>query len=75
MSYVRLCGYVIKVDPLAVLALNNTLCAQNHAVRVILGECLENSVNALCGELLGGLAAKAGEDLVSVVMAVIMTAA
>ena len=73
VSYVRLCGYIIKVDPLTVCALNYTLCTKDHAVGIILGECLENRVYTFNSKLLGSLTTKAGEDLVSVVMVVIVT--
>ena len=70
MSYVRLCGNVVKVDPLSVLALNYTLCTENHTEGIILGEGLQNVLNALNSELLGGLTTKAGEYLISVMMVV-----
>ena len=76
VSYVRLCGYVIKMDPLTVCALNYALCAKDHAVGIILRERLENRVYTLDGKLLGSLTAKAGEHLVSVMMvSVIVTSA
>ena len=75
MSYVRLCGYVIKVDPLSVLTLDYALCTKDHAVRVILGESLENCINSLDGKLLCGLTTKAGEYLVGMVVTVVMAAA
>ena len=72
ISYVRLCRYVIKVYPLTVFTFNYTLCTKDHAKRVILGESLENRVYTLDSKLLGGLAAKAGEHFVSMVMMVIV---
>ena len=75
VSYVRLTGNVIKVDPLAVLCGNYSLCAEDHTV-VALVESLENGGNALCGEFLGGFYTVAGEYLISmVVMVMIMAAA
>ena len=72
MSYVRLCRYVIEVDPLTVCALDYTLCAKDHTVGIILGECLENRVYTFNSKLLGSLTAKAGEHLVSVVMVTVI---
>ena len=70
MSYVGLCGYVVKVYPLTVFSLNYALCAQNHTEGIILGEGLESVFDALNSELLGGLTAEAGEHLVGVMMVV-----
>ena len=70
MSYVRLSGHVIEVNPLAVLALNNTLCAKNHTEGIVLGEKLERVLNSLYCKLFSGLAAEAGEHLISVMMVV-----
>ena len=75
MSYVRLCRHVVKVNPLAVLALYDTLCSENHTEGVVLGECLECVLNSLDGELLSGLATEAGEHLVGVMMVLVMLVA
>ena len=70
IANVGLCGNVIKVDPLSVLPLYDTLGTQNHTEGVVLGEGLENALDLGDGELLGGLTAEAGEYLVGVMMVV-----
>ena len=75
MSYVRLAGDVIEVDPLAVLSLDNTLCAQDHTEFIALGELLKNGRDTVNSELLCSLAAEAGEDLISVMMVMIVVVA
>ena len=59
MSYVRLAGYVIEVDPLAVNAFYDTLSAEYHTVGIILGEGVENTLDLLAGELFGSLCTEA----------------
>ena len=76
MSYVRLCGYVVKVDPLTVLAFNYALCTQNHTEGIVLGEGLQRGLYAVNRELLCSLTTEAGEHLVSVmVVSVVMATA
>ena len=72
VSYIRLCGCVIEVDPLTVFALYDALCTQNNAEGIILGEGLESRCDALYGELFSSLATEAGEYFISMVMVVIM---
>ena len=39
-THVRLAGYIVEVDPLAVLAGDNALCTQNGAVSINVAEML-----------------------------------
>ena len=77
VSYVRLSGYVIKVYPLAVLALYDALGTQNHTVGIVLGKCLKDSGDGFDSKLFGSLAAEAGKYLIGVMMVVtvVVTAA
>ena len=63
------------MNPLAALALNNTLCTKDHTVLVRLREGLENRLNLFPAKLLGGLLANRGEHLVCVVMVVVVVMA
>lgn len=69
---IGLTGNVVKVYPLAALALNDTLGAKDHTVIVRLGEGIENCLDALNSKFFGSLNANRGKYLVCVVMVMIM---
>ncbi len=63
------------MNPLAALALNDALGAQDHTVVIRLGELIEDLADLVHSELLRGFLAKGGEYLVSVVMVVVIVTA
>ena len=63
------------MDPLAALALNDALSAQDHTVVIRLGELIEDLADLVHSELLRGFLAKGGKYLVGVVMVVVIVAA
>lgn len=62
------------MDPVAVLACDDTLGTQNHTVRGCLVECLESCLDAVLCELLGCLEADGIEDFICVMVMMILTA-
>ena len=63
------------MKPLAALALNNSLRAEDHAILIRLSEGFENGLKLFPAKLLGCLLAKRAKDLVSVVVMMVVTVA
>ena len=71
-SYVGLTGNIVEMDPFAVIACNDSLCAENHTVLLGIGKALKSRAKRIGIELLGGFGTKAYKHLVSVVMVVVV---
>ena len=74
MTNIGLCGNVIKVYPLTSLTLDDALRTKYHAVSVILGEGLKDSLYSLYSKLLCGLTTEAREHLICVMMVTVIMA-
>ena len=72
-SDVGLTGNVVKVEPLAVLPLYDSLGAQDEAVGLLVVQCRQDALKLLCGKLLGGLGTAADKDLVGMMMVMVVS--
>ena len=70
LAYIALAGNVVKVQPLAALALNNALCAQNQAVFFI-GKSRKNAFELFSSILFGRFCTKADKHFIGVVMVMV----
>ena len=69
---IGLTGDIIEVDPGAVGAGNDALCAKDHAECIALGEDFKDLVDLTRCKLAGAFHTPAGEDLVCVVVTVVI---
>ena len=68
VAYVCFSGYVVKVDPLSVLACYDSLSAQYDTVLHRILQLVQTLGNAFLGKFLSGLTTEAFKHLVSMVM-------